>query len=66
MLLPSDLALEKKEEFIKTKKVQFDGASVEKFEKHILVTLENEEYLNAEDERTLLAFRSCNRFSNIR
>ena len=54
MLLPSDLALEKQEEFNKTKKVQFNGASIKKFEKHIVVTLENGEYLNAEDERTLL------------
>ena len=59
MLLPSDLALEKQEEFIRTKKVQFDGASVEKFEKHILVTLENGEYLNAEDERTLLPLEAA-------
>ena len=59
MLLPSDLALEKKEEFNKNKKVQFDGASVEKFEKHILVTLENGEYLNAEDERTLLPLEAA-------
>jgi (3,5-dihydroxyphenyl)acetyl-CoA 1,2-dioxygenase len=59
MLLPSDLALEKQEELIKTKKVQFDGASVEKFEKHILVTLENGEYLNAEDERTLLPLEAA-------
>ncbi len=59
MLLPSDLALKKQEEFIKTKKMQFDGASVEKFKKHILVTLENGEYLNAEDERTLLPLEAA-------
>ena len=53
MLLPSKLALEKEEEFNKNKKVQFDGASVEKFGKYVIVTLENKEYLNAEDERTL-------------
>ena len=59
MLLPSNLALEKKEEFTKNKKVQFDGASIQKFEKHVLVTLENGEYLNAEDERTLLPLEAA-------
>ena len=59
MLLPSELALEKQEEFNKTKKVQFDGASIEKLEKHVLVTLENGAYLNAEDERTLLPLEAA-------
>ena len=59
MLLPSELALEKQEEFKKVKKVQFDGASIEKFEKHVLVTIENGEYLNAEDERTLLPLEAA-------
>jgi (3,5-dihydroxyphenyl)acetyl-CoA 1,2-dioxygenase len=53
MLLPTNLALEKKEEYNSTNKAKFDGASVEKFGKYVVVTLENEEYLNAEDERTL-------------
>lgn len=59
MLLPTDLALEKEEEFQKTNKVQFDGASVEKFGKHVVVTLENGEYLNAEDERTLIPLEAA-------
>ena len=59
MLLPSDLALEKQEEFNKIKKVQFNGASIKKFEKHVVVTLENGEYLNAEDERTLLPLEAA-------
>ena len=59
MLLPTDLALEKEEEFKKTKKAQFDGASVEKFGKHVIVTLENGEYLNAEDERTLIPLEAA-------
>ena len=59
MLLPSELALGKQAEFNKTKKVQFDGASIEKFQKHVLVTLENGEYLNAEDERTLLPLEAA-------
>ena len=59
MLLPSQLAIENKEKFIKNKKAQFDGASVEKFDKHVVVTLENGQYLNAEDERTLLPLEAA-------
>jgi len=59
MLLPSDLALEKQEEFNKTKTIQFNGAGIKKFEKHVVVTLENREYLNAEDERTLLPLEAA-------
>ena len=59
MLLPTDLALEKEEEFKKTNKAQFDGASIEKFGKHVIVTLENGEYLNAEDERTLIPLEAA-------
>ena len=59
MLLPSKLAIENKERFIKTGKAQFDGASVEKFDKHAVVTLENEHFLNAEDERTLLPLEAA-------
>ena len=59
MLLPSQLAIENKEKFIKNRKVQFDGASVEKFGKHVVVTIENGQYLNAEDERTLLPLEAA-------
>ena len=59
MLLPSNLAKENKEKFIKNGKAQFDGASVEKFNKHVVVTLENNQYLNAEDERTLLPLEAA-------
>ena len=59
MLLPSKLALENKEKFIKEGKAQFDGASVKKFDKHVVVTLENEKFLNAEDERTLLPLEAA-------
>tara|TARA_Y100001934_G_C12343643_1_gene771579 strand:- start:781 stop:1683 length:903 start_codon:yes stop_codon:yes gene_type:complete len=59
MLMPTDLALEKKEEFERYSKVQFDGASLEKFGKHVVVTLENGEYLNAEDERTLIPLEAA-------
>ena len=59
MLLPSTLAIEKQEEFNINKKVQFDGASVQKFDKHVVVTLENSQYLNAEDERTLLPLEAA-------
>ena len=59
MLLPSQLAKEKMDEFKTNKKVQFDGASVKKYDKHIIVTLENKQYLNAEDERTLLPLEAA-------
>ena len=59
MLLPSQLAKEKMDEFKTNKKVQFDGASVKKYDKHIIVTLENKKYLNAEDERTLLPLEAA-------
>ncbi len=59
MLLPTDLALEKEEEFKSSNKVQFNGASVEKFGKYVVVTLENGEYLNAEDERTLIPLEAA-------
>ena len=59
MLLPSKLALEKKEEFQINREIQFDGAKIKKYDKHIIVTLQNKKYLNAEDERTLLPLEAA-------
>ena len=53
MLLPLDLAEEKKEEFENKGKVNFNGASVESFNDYDLVTINNPDFLNAEDNRTL-------------
>ena len=59
MLLPITMAKDKIEEFEKKGKVYFDGASVESFEDYNLVTLKNSEYLNAEDNRTLLPLEAA-------
>ncbi len=59
MLLPTKMAEYSIEEFEKNGKVYFDGASVESFEDYDLVTLKNSEYLNAEDNRTLLPLEAA-------
>ena len=59
MLLPTKMAEESKNEFEKNGKVHFDGASVESFEDYDLVTLKNSEFLNAEDNRTLLPLEAA-------
>jgi len=53
LMLPSQLAKDAENEFIKNRKVDFEGATVEKFGKYNVATLENPKYLNAEDEKTL-------------
>ena len=59
MLLPTKMAKDRIEEFEKNGKVYFDGASVESFEDYDLVTLKNSEFLNAEDNRTLLPLEAA-------
>ncbi len=59
MLLPLDIAEEKMEEFESTGKVHFNGASIESFNDYDLVTLNNPEFLNAEDNRTLLPLEAA-------
>lgn len=59
MLLPLKDAKDKIDEFQKTGKVVLNGASVESFEDYDLVTLNNPEYLNAEDNRTLLPLETA-------
>ena len=59
MLLPSSLALQKLDELKENKKVFFNGAIIECFEDYNLVTLDNPNYLNAEDNRTLLPLEAA-------
>ena len=59
MLYPTKMANDRIEEFEKNGKVYFDGASVESFEDYDLVTLKNSEFLNAEDNRTLLPLEAA-------
>ena len=54
MLLPLKLAEDRLEEYQRNGKVILNGAIVESFENYDLVTLNNPDYLNAEDNRTLL------------
>lgn len=59
MLLPTSLALQKLDEFYENKKVFLNGAIIECFEGYNLVTLDNPNYLNAEDDRTLLPLEAA-------
>ena len=59
MLLPTKLSLNYLEEFNSKGKVTLDGAIVESFEDHTLVTLNNPSYLNAEDNRTLIPLEAA-------
>ncbi len=59
MLLPLDIAVDRMEEFESKGKVSFNGASVENFKDYDLVTLNNPEFLNAEDNRTLLPLEAA-------
>ena len=59
MLLPTILALTKVDELRENKKVFFNGASIECLEDYNLVTLDNPNYLNAEDDRTLLPLEAA-------
>ena len=59
MLLPSSLALQKIDELRENKKVFLNGASIQCLEDHNLVTLDNPNYLNAEDNRTLLPLEAA-------
>ncbi len=59
MLLPTRLATEKIEEYEKEGKVIFNGASVESLEGYDLVSLNNPEFLNAEDNLTLLPLEAA-------
>ncbi|MAH89025.1 MAG: hypothetical protein CMJ06_03140 [Pelagibacterales bacterium] len=59
MLLPLDIAEEKIEEFETNGKVDFNGAIVESFNDYDLVTLNNPDFLNAEDNRTLLSLEAA-------
>ena len=59
MLLPTQLAENSIEEFEKNGKIYLDGASVESFDDYDLVTLKNQEFLNAEDNRTLLPLEAA-------
>ena len=54
MLLPTEYSKEKVDEFEQKGKVVLDGARVDRKEGYDLVILDNPEYLNAEDNRTLL------------
>tara|TARA_X000000950_G_scaffold271835_1_gene353612 strand:+ start:217 stop:1599 length:1383 start_codon:yes stop_codon:yes gene_type:complete len=71
MLLPTKMAVDSMQEFEKNGKVDFDGASVKSFEDYDLVTLKNSEFLNAEDNRTLLPLEAaidlavCSKKNNI-
>lgn len=53
MLKPSKLALLNKEVFEKEGFVDFKGATIQTHDNHNLLTLENKDFLNAEDENTL-------------
>ncbi len=59
MLLPTELALNSIEEFNIKGRIIFDGAVVEKLEDFNLITLDNPEYLNAEDNRTLIPLEAA-------
>ena len=59
MLLPLDTAEERIDEYETKGKVEFNGASVESFNDYDLVTLNNPEFLNAEDNRTLLPLEAA-------
>ena len=53
------LAIQKIEEFESSGKVNLDGATIENLEDYNLVTLYNPEFLNAEDNRTLLPLEAA-------
>ena len=53
MLLPKAESQERLADFIKTGKIKFDGAHLERQGKACVLTMHNPRYLNAEDESTL-------------
>ncbi len=59
MLRPTNLALQKIDEFESVGKISLNGAQVELFENYNLVTLDNPYYLNAEDNRTLIPLETA-------
>ena len=60
MLLPLKMAKESRlEEYERNGKVILDGATIENFEGYDLVTLNNPDYLNTEDNRTLLPLETA-------
>jgi len=59
MLLPREESQELLPEFIKTGKIKFDGASLERKGKASVLMMSNPRYLNAEDEGTLAGLESA-------
>ena len=59
MLLPRAESQELLPEFIKTGKIRFDGASLERQGKASVLTMSNPRYLNAEDEDTIAGFETA-------
>ena len=59
MLLPLKMAEDRLDEYKKNGKISFKGAIVEHFEGYDLVTLNNPNYLNAEDNNTLLSLEAA-------
>ena len=59
MLLPRTDSQELLPRFLKTGKIEFDGARLERVGKAVVVTMRNPKYLNAEDEGTLAGLETA-------